>query len=211
MCKCKDFFFLYDRFIHSRSLHYELYTYDLVYHLRSWIYFRFYGWITKFDNKNTTKIIVDIKINLKYLILQLVPVDSKPRPLRYKSQTINRTPILTSHAVIFISFRKIIFHPFHINCRCRKKISLQNKCHFSFILQFIFLLVEIGIGVWVITFLYRKHAKLNDFLICVQKSQMTLIMKQREYCFIYSICFIISVVLGFVTRIKKTINFVYFL
>lgn len=105
MCKCKDFFFLYDRFIHSRSLHYEVYTYDLVYHLRSWIYFRFYGWITKFDNKNTTKITVDIKINLKYLILQLVPVDSKPRPLRYKSQTINRTPILTSDAVIFISFR----------------------------------------------------------------------------------------------------------
>ena len=135
MCKCKDFFFLYDRFIHSRSLHYELYTYDLVYHLRSWIYFRFYGWITKFDNKNTTKITVDIKINLKYLILQLVPVDSKPRPLRYKSQTINRTPILTSDAVIFISFRKIILHQFHIKRRSRENFSLQNKCHFSISMQ----------------------------------------------------------------------------
>ena len=50
-------------------------------------------------------------------------------------------------------------------------------------MQFIFLLVKIGVGIWVITFLYGKHAKLNDFLICVQKSQMTLIMKQREYIF----------------------------
>ena len=30
-------------------------------------------------------------------------------------------------------------------------------------------------------FLNRKHAKLNDFLICVQKSQTTLIMKHKEY------------------------------
>ena len=47
-------------------------------------------------------------------------------------------------------------------------------------MQFIFLLVKIGVGIWVITFLYGKHAKLNDFLICVQKFQTTLIMKQRE-------------------------------
>lgn len=30
-------------------------------------------------------------------------------------------------------------------------------------------------------FLYGKHAKLNDFLIYLQKSQTTLIQKQREY------------------------------
>ena len=68
---------------------------------------------------------------------------------------------------------------FHIKCRFMFSILFNN------ILMFIFLLVEIWLGVYVMMFLFWKYAKLNIFLICVHKPKTTTKIKQREYFLIY--------------------------
>ena len=58
-----------------------------------------------------------------------------------------------------------------------------NAEFINFICLFIFLLVEIWLGIWVMMFLYKKNVILNIFLICIHKSKVTLNMKLEEYMF----------------------------
>ena len=82
----------------------------------------------------------------------------------------------------------ILLFPFHIKCRFRKKISLQNKCRFRFSMQNLLILCKIyfSIGLNIVRCIgngifYRKCTKLIVYLIRMPKLKTTLIIKQRDY------------------------------
>ena len=95
----------------------------------------------------------------------------------------------TRKLYILLSFFLVyILLSFHIKCRFRKKISLQNKCRFRFSMQNLLILCKIyfSIGLNIVRCIgngifYRKCTKLIVYLIRMPKLKTTLIIKQRDY------------------------------